>query len=77
MTGWKPSSQNEVVTTLLLLAGFMIIALLASVAIANNKGKEEQLEVNSFDECVEAGYPVLETYPRQCRIPGGKTFSEK
>ena len=32
--------------------------------------------INSFDECVGAGYPILESYPRQCKTPDGKTFSE-
>lgn len=34
------------------------------------------LEVNSFDECIEAGYSIMESYPRQCRAPDGKTFVE-
>lgn len=33
--------------------------------------------VNSFEECVAAGYPVMETYPRQCRTPDGRIFVEK
>ncbi|HCJ52407.1 MAG: hypothetical protein A2898_04690 [Candidatus Kerfeldbacteria bacterium RIFCSPLOWO2_01_FULL_48_11] len=32
--------------------------------------------VTSFDECVTAGYPVTESYPRQCSIPGQETFTE-
>jgi len=32
-----------------------------------------QEEINSFEECVEAGNPVMESYPRQCRA-NGKTF---
>ncbi len=32
--------------------------------------------INSFDECVAAGNPVMESYPRQCRADG-KTFVEK
>jgi len=31
--------------------------------------------VTSFDECVEAGNPVMESYPRQCR-DGEQTFVE-
>ena len=31
---------------------------------------------SNFDECVQAGYPVMESYPRQCRTPEGKTFTE-
>lgn len=32
--------------------------------------------VNSFEECVEAGYPVMESYPRQCRTSDGRSFVE-
>ena len=35
-----------------------------------------KVEVQSFDDCVKAGYPVLESYPRQCKTPDGKTFTE-
>jgi len=31
--------------------------------------------VTNFEECVEAGYPVMESYPRQCRGKD-KTFVE-
>jgi hypothetical protein len=32
--------------------------------------------IGSFAECVAAGYPVMESYPRQCHVPGGLTFVE-
>jgi hypothetical protein len=32
--------------------------------------------VSSFEECVAAGYPVAESYPRQCHTPGGQSFTE-
>lgn len=31
--------------------------------------------IDSFEECVEAGYPVMESYPRQCSA-NGQTFTE-
>jgi hypothetical protein len=31
--------------------------------------------VTSYAECVAAGYPILETYPEQCRTPDGRTFT--
>jgi hypothetical protein len=31
--------------------------------------------VTSYAECVAAGYPILETYPEQCRTPDGQTFT--
>jgi hypothetical protein len=31
--------------------------------------------ITSFDACVAAGYPVMESYPEKCAVPGGKTFT--
>jgi hypothetical protein len=33
-------------------------------------------QIRSFGDCVAAGYPVMESYPRQCRVPGGPGFTE-
>ncbi len=33
------------------------------------------LDIKNFDECGQY-YPVLESYPRQCKTPNGKTFTE-
>lgn len=33
--------------------------------------------VNDFDSCIQAGYPSLESYPRQCNTPGGRHFVEE
>lgn len=33
-------------------------------------------KIASFEECVEAGYPVMESYPRQCRSADGTLFVE-
>ena len=33
--------------------------------------------INTFEECVDAGNPVMESYPRQCRTPDGKHFVEE
>jgi len=36
----------------------------------------EVKEVTNFNECVAMGYPVMESFPRQCRTPEGATFTE-
>jgi len=33
-------------------------------------------EVYGFNDCIKAGYPAMESYPRQCRTPDGETFTE-
>lgn len=36
---------------------------------------DQVTEVTNFEECVEAGNPVMESYPEQCRTPGGQVFT--
>lgn len=38
---------------------------------------EAPVEITSFEECVEAGNPVMESYPRQCRTEDGQLFVEE
>jgi hypothetical protein len=33
------------------------------------------LVVETFEQCVVAGYPIVETYPEQCRTPDGRNFT--
>ncbi len=33
-------------------------------------------KITSFNECLQAGYPVMESYPRQCRDGQGNLFVE-
>ena len=33
--------------------------------------------IQSFEDCVNAGFPVMESSPRQCQVSDGQTFVEK
>lgn len=33
--------------------------------------------VSSFEECVAAGFPVQESYPRRCALPDGRVYAEE
>ena len=37
-------------------------------------GYEKNREINTFEECAEAGYPIMESFPEQCRTPDGRNF---
>lgn len=37
----------------------------------------EEPVVLSFTDCEAAGYPIMESYPRQCRTPDGRTYAEE
>ena len=38
--------------------------------------KDTTVTISSFQECVDAGYPVMESYPRQCNTPDWQNFVE-
>ena len=40
-------------------------------------GETEVKEINSFEECIAAGFPAMESYPRQCMDAAGNTFVEE
>jgi len=56
----------------------LIIIILAGgwFDLSYKNSQEPGVSVNNFEECIAKGYPVLESYPRQCRTPDGKTFIE-
>lgn len=31
--------------------------------------------IDNYDKCVAAGYPIIETYPEQCRTDDGRNFT--
>jgi hypothetical protein len=57
---------------LLLAAG----ALVAAYGRFSGAPKIDPTTVTSFEACA-AAYPVMESYPRQCRTPDGRTFAEE
>lgn len=52
--------------------------MITALAIAGLYYRDHQGEgaITTFDECVAARYPVMESYPRQCRTADGRVFVE-
>lgn len=61
------------ISTLLIIVSGMLVYY---VYFRDDQGAVETPTVNSFEECVAAGNPVMESYPRQCSADG-KTFVEE
>lgn len=60
-------------TAKIIVAFAIVLALLAgSIALRSVYSKTA---IDSFESCVAAGYPVMESYPAQC-IANGQTFIE-
>lgn len=71
--------QKNIIIIILVIA----VSILGTYVFLNrNSGgdvpsssKVDDVIVNSFEECVAAGNPVMESYPRQCAY-NGKSFTE-
>ena len=60
------------------LSIIIVILVIAGLGVTWKLTKKESKPlVKNFQECVDAGYPVLEIYPRQCKTPDGLTFAEE
>lgn len=59
--------ENKNYFMIFLLIGLILIVSVLYYAWQNFGVKTE---ITSFEECAEAGYPVMESYPRQCNADG-------
>lgn len=56
---------------ILMIVGILFLASIILLLDNNNTAL-----IDNFEECVAAGYPVLESYPEQCRTRDGRTFTK-
>jgi len=60
---------------------FIVFLVLLAFAIGGSvfilsDSKSKPPTITNFEECAAAGNTVMESYPRQCAVPGGETFVE-
>lgn len=61
----------------IIISAVLAIFVLIVFGLAFDIGRKDDTEPINFNECVQKGYPILESFPRQCRMPDGKVFVEK
>ncbi len=59
------------------VVAIVVILTLGYFYIRNQNQAVSQKQILSFEDCLAAGYIVMESYPRQCRAPDGKVFAEE
>lgn len=59
------------ITLILAAAGWVIYS-----AVRDQQNNTPAPSITTFEECANAGYPIMESYPRQCRTPEGTNFTE-
>ncbi len=79
----QPQFNRVFVIFLALVVVIMFVYLLAAnlniswKGINPNPEPQPMVTVLSFADCAKAGYPVMESYPRQCKTLDGRTFAEE
>ena len=64
------------------IIGFLVVScicfmlMIMGVGVYLYKANEQVNNVSTFQECVDAGNPVMLSYPTQCITPDGKSFTE-
>ena len=63
--------------SLIFIAIFIFAAMLlfSEPFIKDGQAPTRENSINNFEECAAAGYPIIESYPRQC-VVNGETFVE-
>jgi hypothetical protein len=59
-----------------LFVGIFLILLLGIAAVLLGISKPLDKAIHSYEECIAAGYPVLESYPPQCKTRSGQSFTQ-
>lgn len=65
--------------TIIIIGLFIIMTSLVgviAVLLLNANKDDNSSEITNFQECIDAGNPAMESYPRQCRA-GDQTFVEE
>ncbi|HEB47290.1 MAG TPA: hypothetical protein ENI22_02365 [Candidatus Pacearchaeota archaeon] len=60
----------------IILLMIFILILIVIIFYIPSLNETQINEISSFEECAAAGFPVMESYPRQCRDAEGNLFVE-
>jgi len=59
------------------LFGGLVLFIIAGLSTFQIYEQQKVAAISSFEECKKAGYQISESYPAQCAIPNGKSFTQK
>lgn len=66
--------EHRGLTVFLMIGGVLFIAGLGYFLF--KAVRNAPVTIDSFDDCMKAGYEILETNPAQCRTSEGKSFDQ-
>lgn len=53
-----------------------VVLLIAGIFVWKYQKTSKVQSISTFEECAQAGYPIMESYPEQCRTPDGRNFTK-
>lgn len=79
MTGFfyglmKVMKKDGYLTKGVFVAGILSVVVLIGGYIYSEMINRRDLDISDFEECAAAGYPIMESYPGQCRTKSGRLF---
>lgn len=68
--------MGKKITTYLILVGVLVGLGFLFISIKKDKVEtpDQDLSIENFDDCVAAGFAVMESYPEQCKTDDGRLF---
>ncbi len=57
------------------LASIIILLFIGGVWEYRKFQKNPYAKITSYEECANAGYPIMESYPPRCATPDGRSFT--
>ena len=52
----------------------VILAIVLIFSLYKSTKENAVKNIADFESCAKAGFPIMESYPEQCRTPDGRTF---
>ncbi len=75
LAGNESPLQSKKSFTLVIGIILSLLVLVGGYLLFNqNNTKSKIASIKSFEDCKKAGYPILQSLPEQCGVPGGKMF---
>ena len=68
----RAAKQLKVTKLVLVVVGVITLLVISWFAW----GPPSQPKINSYEECVAQGYPMLAIYPGRCTTKDGRTFTD-
>lgn len=54
-----------------------VVLLIVGIVVWKYQQTSKVQSINTFEECAQAGYPIMESYPEQCKSPDGRNFTKQ